>query len=546
MCASRATRRYDADASTPLPWGCVGAVFLAQLAQGVQLNSLFPLLVFMVRDWQVAAGSLDADVSDPSVARQAGLLASCYPFGLFVAGFFWGRVLDTWGRKPVLLVGAFGAALASVLLGLAPNYRVAIGVRLLAGCANFISPSLRCIIAEITDASNQARAMSYISLAWNLGTAMGPVLSGMLDGAIAAYPYLAPCAASGALSFVSGVVALIALPETLSSKRTRSHQDATEGETDCEAKGLLSLESDDSADTPAEDANLETDYALRGLTKLQGSSASLVPLGARDSSAGGANARSGATAAADGGTTEVWWKFQGVLPALLSYMLIAAVYIWLDEMFPVFAAADREYGGLGLSTRTISIVLSTGGAVVFVFTLTSIPRLTKRFGAVGMLRGGFVLSSLAATLLPFPSLLPEGAPRWALISLLCLCQALTRMSGTVVFSAIILLMANAVDSQYLGRLNGTGQSMASFARTFGPTVGGLVWAQAEAAAASKAVPVPQLWAFALIGVLCATLGSVVSSRVPRDFDVPHRERVEKRRGAIAGEDDEELPLDGLL
>ena len=72
MCASRATRRYDADASTPLPWGCVGAVFLAQLAQGVQLNSLFPLLVFMVRDWQVAAGSLDADVSDPSVARQAG------------------------------------------------------------------------------------------------------------------------------------------------------------------------------------------------------------------------------------------------------------------------------------------------------------------------------------------------------------------------------------------------------------------------------------------------------------------------------------------
>ena len=380
------------------------------------------------------------------------------------------------------------------------------------------------------------------------------MLAGALVGLVPSRPFLAPCAAAGALSISAGALVLLFLPETLASKRARiggSAGQETEGETD----GLLAGVGGDSCDASEHKLHARTedealDRALRGLTKMQGSSSQLAAR-AEAAEEGHAHLPAVLEGAASTEHRLKWWQIEGVRGVLASYTLIALVYIMMDELFPMFAASARDSAGLALDTKDISVILSVGGAAVFAFTLLAIPPLMDRYGCVRMLRAGFLLSAASCAMLPMPSLLPASAPRALLLACLCVAQACTRVAGTIAFSSIIQTMANTLGHEYLGRLNATGQSMASAARACGPTLGGVLWSAAEHAAQAGTAPRPQLLAFTAVALVCAVGGSAAGARVPRAFDVPHDERAgveekERARGRRLGAADAEWTETELL
>jgi MFS family permease len=86
----------------------------------LQINVLFPFLVFMIEDFghtgkelgYYAGGDLKApNTSEITILRTGGLAAS-FCAAQFVSSVFWGRFSDKFGRKLALLLGCVGAAAA--------------------------------------------------------------------------------------------------------------------------------------------------------------------------------------------------------------------------------------------------------------------------------------------------------------------------------------------------------------------------------------------------------------------------------------------------
>lgn len=81
------------------------------------------------------------------------------------------------GRKPVLLIGLLGVTVSIVAFGLSKSFTALIVSRCLGGALNGNVAVIKGTMGEITDESNQARAFSFLPLAWSLGSVIGSVSS---------------------------------------------------------------------------------------------------------------------------------------------------------------------------------------------------------------------------------------------------------------------------------------------------------------------------------------------------------------------------------
>ena len=150
-------------------------VFINQMNVGVNVMMPFTLLVYIVREMDISQGGNPA-----LVGKYTGYLSCLYSFGMMITSVPWGRFSDRYGRRPVVLVSCLTSAVGGVGLGMADSYVFACMVRFVAGLCNGVIGAIKCICAEITDHTNQARGFSLISLAWGIGSITGPTLAGLL------------------------------------------------------------------------------------------------------------------------------------------------------------------------------------------------------------------------------------------------------------------------------------------------------------------------------------------------------------------------------
>jgi predicted MFS family arabinose efflux permease len=109
-----------------------------------------------------------------------------FAFGVFAVSAlvlrpFAGRIVDVYGRLPLLLGGALLAALSLALIALAENLVAIIALRLLAGVAEaafFVAGF--AALADLAPAKRLGEALSYNSLGLYLGIALGPPLGEVL------------------------------------------------------------------------------------------------------------------------------------------------------------------------------------------------------------------------------------------------------------------------------------------------------------------------------------------------------------------------------
>ncbi|MEC5160596.1 DHA1 family tetracycline resistance protein-like MFS transporter [Janthinobacterium sp. CG_S6] len=150
-----------------------------------------------------------------------GLALMINPLGLLIGSALLGPLSDRYGRRPVLLVTAFGAAAGHAITALAlmlQSYSLFIVARFVTGLLEGNGSVARALLADRLQGPLRLRAMSWLNGAFYMGWLVGPLLAGFtLDWGLTTPFWIAV----GAL-LLAALLVLVALPREASSLATTS------------------------------------------------------------------------------------------------------------------------------------------------------------------------------------------------------------------------------------------------------------------------------------------------------------------------------------
>ena len=144
------------------------------------------------------------------------MMMATYSLGQFIAAPFWGRLSDTIGRRPVLIISLFGAVLSYVWLGFASTLWMLFAARAVGGLmAGNISTAF-AYIADVTTPENRAKGMGLVGAAFGLGFIAGPAIGGILAGPDPlTADFQTPAFVAAGMSFLAFVLTVALLKESL-------------------------------------------------------------------------------------------------------------------------------------------------------------------------------------------------------------------------------------------------------------------------------------------------------------------------------------------
>ncbi len=203
-------------------------LFVVNIGFGIVL----PVLPFYTERLVLAEG-----VSANSVGMQVGLLTSIYAFMQLLFAPLWGRLSDRVGRKPLLLLGIFGYAVAQVLFGIASNLWLLYLARIVGGIlASAVLPAAAAYVADETNEETRNRGMAWLGTAMSLGVVVGPALGGFLAqrdlhfnarfGHFVVDSFSTPFFVAAILALLTLLIATKWLPESLQQQKTEQSRES--------------------------------------------------------------------------------------------------------------------------------------------------------------------------------------------------------------------------------------------------------------------------------------------------------------------------------
>lgn len=172
-------------------------IFLIVLVDVLGMTIILPLLPFY-------AEHLGAS------ATVVGALVSTYALCQLIAGPVLGRMSDTMGRKPLLILSQFGTFIGFLVLAFANSLAIVFLSRVIDGITAGNLSLAQAYIADVTTPENRARSFGVIGIAFGIGFLIGPGLSAFL----AQYGYVWPILAAACLSALSILCTSVLLPST--------------------------------------------------------------------------------------------------------------------------------------------------------------------------------------------------------------------------------------------------------------------------------------------------------------------------------------------
>jgi MFS transporter, DHA1 family, tetracycline resistance protein len=192
------------------PWP-LRILFLTVFIDLMGFGIVVPILAFVSKEYGASGMTL-------------GLILGSFSLMQFLFSPLWGRLSDRIGRRPVLMISLFGNVLGFSCFALASNVALLFATRIISGIASASIPAAQAYIADTADESSRAKEMGRISLAFGLGLVFGPPLGGLLSSlgtGMALRPNVLPGMAAAALSATALLMAIFALPESLSATSDR-------------------------------------------------------------------------------------------------------------------------------------------------------------------------------------------------------------------------------------------------------------------------------------------------------------------------------------
>jgi len=139
-----------------------------------------------------------------------GALVASFSLAQLLSAPFWGRFSDRYGRRPMLLIGLFGSAVAFVLFAVANNIWLLFASRLVQGAGGGTTGVAQAYISDSLPPEERAKGLGWLSAATNLGVMIGPALGSSLTH----YSSRAPGFFAAGLCLVNILFTWYWLPET--------------------------------------------------------------------------------------------------------------------------------------------------------------------------------------------------------------------------------------------------------------------------------------------------------------------------------------------
>lgn len=150
---------------------------------------------------------------------EIGVLFASYNIMQLIFAPIWGALSDRVGRKPLISFGLFGFSVTFILFGLADSYVEMLVYRILGGIVSAAAlPTVNAMVADLFPPEERAKGMGVVGAGIGLSFVFGPVIGGLLSS----YGFAAPFFASGGVAFLTFLVILFALPESLPKEKRAS------------------------------------------------------------------------------------------------------------------------------------------------------------------------------------------------------------------------------------------------------------------------------------------------------------------------------------
>uniref|UniRef100_A0A1Y1LK08 Major facilitator superfamily (MFS) profile domain-containing protein n=1 Tax=Photinus pyralis TaxID=7054 RepID=A0A1Y1LK08_PHOPY len=457
----------DDDSHAPprpkLPVQQLTILAVARFAEPLATTSIYPYLPQMVRDF---------GVKETEVAKWAGLTSAVFSVFQSLAAVPWGKIADSWGRKPSLITGLVCTMACFVVWGVSTSLPMAITVRAIQGASNGNVGIIRTMVAELVPEKElQPRAFSIMPLVWSLGSVVGPAFGGFFADPAKQYPsvfggvwffekfpYALPNLIATVFFLISVTSATLFLKETLATKRDERDWGLLFGKRLGRALKW----------------NKKQDKRRRSFVDGE-ATAPLIPNQIRhkivhDSSTPG--------------TLEIFTQ-QSVL-IMLAYFFLAFHSVAYDQNVTVFLNYPvKEHtpentrlpfyfnGGFGLESGRIGTIFMLYGVTCGLVQFILFSPMVTRWGVLNCYKACCVIMPMVYILTPYTSLFPTSETRLMGLAFVLMLKA---FSIIVAFPSVTILLTNSAKSlRILGTLNGFVTMFSGFGRALGPASTGLAF-----------------------------------------------------------------------
>ncbi|KAF7317136.1 Major facilitator superfamily multidrug-resistance DHA1 sub-family [Mycena chlorophos] len=403
------TQRIESDVRpkhTPLPMIQLSCIMFVQLCEPLVGQSIYPYINQLVGELDVTGGD----------EKKVGYYA-CVSIHI---------QNDRVGRKPILLIGLFGAALSMLFFGLSRTFIGLVISRCLCGLLNGNVGVMKSTLGDLTDRTNRADAMKFIPIVWATGVSVGPLIGGSLarphdrfpNSEFFAlefwlkFPYFLPCFVVAIVVLVAWLTVLLVFKESVPWKTQRSLQQSSQS----------------GPNSPTLDSR-QGPLPLRELLT------------------------------------------RPVLLSVSNYVALGFISTSLGALIPLFLTMPINVGGLGLDPPKIGVILSVYGVTAGAVNLLFFARLVRTVGEKRTFMLGMCPMVFIWLLFPAMNLLARqseglGLGIYVLIGLLLLLAAITDIS----YGAIFMFILASAPKSSRGSVNGLSQTSVSIARAIGPAL----------------------------------------------------------------------------
>jgi MFS family permease len=308
---------------------------------------------------------------------------------------WWGRLSDSYGRKPIVICGLVGTVCATLVFGFSKSYTQALLARSMAGLLNGNVGVIRTMVGEMDIAkSDQAKAFSVMPFVSNIGSIVGPVLGGLyfsletsLNVSLAdpveqypglfgksaffsKYPYALPNLVTATMLALSAIFGFLFLSETHGSVK---------GKKDLGIKFRQWLH------RVFFQCSCHHGYRrLEGRTTTESILLSPTGIGSQGSNQRRQSTKNSASTAPRLPFQAIFTK--QVLINMVIWACLAVQNNTYGQLFPIFCSSNISDGGLGMRPGQIGLALSVAAIMAIVFQMTLFPYCYNRWGGVSCLR----------------------------------------------------------------------------------------------------------------------------------------------------------------
>jgi MFS transporter, DHA1 family, tetracycline resistance protein len=139
------------------------------------------------------------------------LFGAIWAFMQFFSSPILGALSDRFGRRPILLLSAFGLAFDYILLAWAPNLAWLFLGRVITGITASSFSTAQAYLADVTKPEERSAAFGLFGAAFGLGFILGPALGGALSDIDLRLPFWV----SAGLTLINAIYGFFVLPESL-------------------------------------------------------------------------------------------------------------------------------------------------------------------------------------------------------------------------------------------------------------------------------------------------------------------------------------------